>query len=83
MAATKELCLQARLSQAVPCSAPTPFLASLPDELLLVFKGPVSKSPPLRSLPDLTQVESGTLFTCLFIAAHMEFCDSLAVCQAP
>lgn len=26
------------------------FLASLPDKLLLILKGPASKSPPLRSL---------------------------------
>lgn len=26
-------------------------LASLHDKLLLILKGPVSKSPPLRSLP--------------------------------
>lgn len=81
MAATKELC--PALTGGPLLSSNPLFLASLPDELLLGFKGPVSKSPPLRSLPDLTQVESGTLFTCLFIAAHMEFCDSPAVCQAP
>lgn len=58
-------------------------LAFPPAERLRALKGPVSKSPLLRSLPDLTQVESGTglglLLMCLFIAPHMEFCDSWAV----